>query len=91
MSLVPNGDRTTTSIATFRFPFRIGDDPTELAAGNYVIHTRERIYAGNLHAAYVAESIELEVRDGPGRVSYRLVKPAHFETALAIDRLKVPS
>lgn len=91
MQLESSGERTTTSTAIFGFPFSIGDDPTVMPAGAYVIHTRERSYARAHGTAFIAVSVEVEVQERPGSTSYRVVKPSHFETAVATDKVRASS
>lgn len=83
--LAPSGSRTTSSAVTFVHPFVLGRDSRVLPAGVYTLHTREDAYAGPLHTAYVAVSVELEVHEAAGRIATRVIKPADLDAALARD------
>ena len=83
--LAPSESRTTSSAVTFVHPFVLGRDARVLPAGTYMLHTREDAYVGPLHTAYVAVSVDFEVREAAGRVATRVVKPADLEAALARD------
>lgn len=82
----PSSERTTSSKVTFRHPFRIGDDATELPAGTYVIHTRELAYTSGDRTIFIPFSVDLEVPEAPGRTSYRVVRPSDLSAAQTRDR-----
>ena len=81
----PSSERTISSKVTFRAPFRIGDDPTELPAGTYVIHTRELAYTTGDRTTFIPFSVDLEVPEAPGRTAYRIVRPSDLSAARARD------
>lgn len=82
----PSSERTTSSKVTFRRAFRIGDDPTDLPAGTYVIHTRELAYTTRDHTTFIPFSVDLEVPGVSGCIAYRVVRPFDVLAAQARDR-----
>lgn len=84
MPVERTGSRTTSTAVTFTHPFRIGNDPRELPAGVYMLHTQEDISRGAFEPVYVATSVDLVVEESWG-TSTRIVRPSDLEAALARD------
>ncbi|MDF2495707.1 MAG: hypothetical protein K0S66_2641 [Sphingomonas sp.] len=85
MTPEPSGERATLSKVTFTRPFRIGDDPTEMPAGTYVIHTRALAYTTGDRTTFIPFSVDLEVPEASGRTAYRVVRPSDMSAAQARD------
>lgn len=84
MNVTKSGSRATFSSVTFEFPFVVGKDTRELAAGTYSISTYEDTYQGGFEPVYVAVEVELVVVNGGERTS-RLLRPADLRAALERD------
>lgn len=82
-------NRTTTSTAVFRRPFRLGSDEGTFPAGTYVIETEEEEIAGLSFQAFRRVSTTIRVPSDHGGILNQFqalrIDPEQLRKALELD------
>ena len=79
--------RTTSSIVTFKRPFRLGGDDAQLPAGNYAVETDAEPIDGLSSLVYQRVEVRVFVPriSGVCEAQMRILSARDFDAALAVD------